>query len=151
MLGTYRNKLDAKGRLTVPASWFPGAQFPICYLGRFEENCLRLYPDSARDRFEAALLSLAEEEYDGLEARIAVYGQALQLHPDQQNRIRLDRSVIDALGADKELLIIGLNDSFLLANPTRFRQQFPADALAQTQQRFGEHLARHRKTHVFQP
>ena len=118
LIGTYRQKLDEKGRLNFPARFREemGAPFYVtCWL----DECLIALP---KQKFEEIFARLSESgmvKNRGL--RRMLYAGAVEAAPDKQGRILLPPDLREHAGADKEIVVIGVGDYVELWEPDRWQ------------------------------
>ncbi len=122
-LGTHPNKLDAKGRVSIPAPFRASLQH-----GDGETAALVLRPHhkfpcvdgfAARD-FHALAASMARLDLfsaDQEDLAIALYGEALEVVPDKEGRIVLPQKLIDWAGLGQSATFIGMGQRFQIWSP----------------------------------
>ena len=122
---TYLNKVDRKGRVSVPAAFraalngqsfagivaFPSVRFPAIDAGGY-------------DRLEEIARSLDElpEFSDEHEALRSLLGDAEQLPFDGEGRIVLPQALIEHAGLAEQVAFVGAGRSFQIWEPTRFQR-----------------------------
>jgi MraZ protein len=123
---TFINKLDAKGRVSIPSS------FRQVLAGQGTEGVYVLKAVSgerALTAFGNTLLSSAREQLKphhpilsrGYAPRAqAIFGQARRLAFDDEGRVRLPDDLIAHIGAGERVCFVGLNDIFEIWNPETF-------------------------------
>ena len=127
---TYVNKLDRKGRVSVPApfravlgaeghSHFYLAPHPVlaCFEGQGEGWMEQLVA-----RIDA--LDPYSEERDRLET--LVFSVSIRMQPDSEGRISLTRDVLDRLGAEDQVAFVGRGRNFQIWEPERFESHTAA-------------------------
>ena len=123
---TFINKLDAKGRVSIPSS------FRQVLAGQGTEGVYVLKAVSgepALTAFGGTLLASAREQLKqhhpilsrGYAPRAqAIFGQARRLGFDDEGRVRLPDDLIAHIGAGERVCFVGLNDIFEIWNPETF-------------------------------
>ena len=126
-VSTYENKIDAKGRVSVPAAFrsvlakegmdgvycFPSPSAPALEAGG--------------ERFMSKMHMLFEDlpEYD--EARddlaMAIYGSSENLKIDGDGRITLPPGLREHAGIGGRVVFVGMGDKFRIWEPERFQAQ----------------------------
>ncbi len=136
-LGTHTNKLDAKGRVSIPAP-FRAALRPVAGAGNGEGAplvlrpshkyaCIEGWPAAAFQRLESSLngLSTFGEEHDALAA--ALYADAHPSEPDKEGRIVLPADLIALANLGDSVIFLGLGRIFQIWEPEA-GQRFRAEA-----------------------
>jgi transcriptional regulator MraZ len=124
-VSTVVNKLDAKGRVSVPA---PFRQI-LAQQNLHGIYCVPSFFSPALDAFGEALLSdfqqrlskldpLFSEDYDA--QAHAILGQSQFLNFDDEGRVRLPDELIAHAGITERVTFIGLNHKFQMWDPVRF-------------------------------
>ena len=106
-LGQYEPKLDAKGRLILPAKFRDQLQGGLV-MTRGQEHCLYVFPmsefESMHERMrQAPLTSKEARAYQ----RVFLSG-AVDDVPDKQGRILIPATLRQYAGLDRELAVIGV-------------------------------------------
>lgn len=107
LLGTYAPKIDAKGRVALPAK-FRSQLGQGCVLARGQERCIYLLPFGEFRRIAAqiqrtSLSNKAARNY----LRVFLSG-AVDQEPDKQGRVILPSILRDYAHIDKDIVIIGV-------------------------------------------
>ena len=107
LLGTYAPKIDAKGRVALPAK-FRSQLGQGCVLARGQERCIYLLPFGEFRRIAAqiqrtSLSNKAARNY----LRVFLSG-AVDQEPDKQGRVILPSILRDYAHLDKDIVIIGV-------------------------------------------
>jgi MraZ protein len=124
----YTNRIDAKGRVSVPASFRAvltkdGFDGVYCYPS-LDADAL----DGGGNRLIAKITSLLEgldpysDERDLLST--ALYGASEVLKLDSEGRIVLTDNLKAHAGIDGDVVFVGLGDKFQMWRPDRFRARF---------------------------
>ncbi|RMF40259.1 MAG: division/cell wall cluster transcriptional repressor MraZ [Alphaproteobacteria bacterium] len=128
--GTYTHKVDAKGRVSVPApfrrnieagdpAWNPDCgEQPrlILVLGMHENNCLDCYTQADMAALEER--ALASDDYDVRESFTEhVVANSIELRLDDNGRILLSPALRRALGIEGEAVFVGKLDRFEIWAP----------------------------------
>lgn len=127
-LGTYQNKLDAKGRVSIPAPYrsvlkrmsHAGEGSPIASLvlrPSHQYPCIEGWTEKG---FEA--LSAPLEHYDQFsQARedfaMALFGDAVAMETDKEGRIVLPADMVAFAGLGETVTFIGLSKTFQIWEP----------------------------------
>lgn len=109
-LGEYELKLDAKGRLVLPAGLM--RQLPAEAAGRLVvnrgfEKCLVLYPASEWDGIVAEVTKLNQYVKENREFVRYFLRGASPLELDAANRINLPNSLLEYAGIEKDVVLFG--------------------------------------------
>ncbi|CAK0770196.1 Transcriptional regulator MraZ [Azospirillaceae bacterium] len=120
-LSTYVNKIDRKGRVSVPAEFrkvlqsqtyqgvvvFPSLQHPAL------EACSAEHMEQLSESLES--LDLPSDELDVIEATI--FGGSAQLPWDNEGRVILPRSMCEFAGVSEEAAFVGRRKTFQIWEP----------------------------------
>ena len=131
-MGTYRPKLDEKGRLFLPAK-FRDRLAEGVVVTKGQEHCLVVWPPEVFDREadraqEKPLTSKTARGY----ARMFFAGGD-ETVPDKQGRIGVSAALREYAGLEREVVVIGVRDRLEIWNPTSW-EDYQRDEL----QRFSE-------------
>lgn len=127
-LGTHQNRLDAKGRVSVPAPFRtllraraetagPGGSMTIVLRPSHIHPCIEAWP---LDTFQALAtplerLDLFSEEHDDLAT--ALYTDATYAEPDREGRIVLPEMHIAHAGLTDSVVFLGIGSTFQIWEP----------------------------------
>lgn len=124
-LSTYRNKLDKKGRISVPASFrtvlaTPNFQGIVAYPS-LKNRCIEA---AGMDYIEKLygmidLLDPLSEERDLLAN--GILGSCFQLPFDGEGRVMLSRELIDSAGIQDEAIFVGKGETFDIWEPEAYK------------------------------
>ena len=122
-LGTHQNRLDAKGRTSVPASFrvalrsTPEAATLILRPSH-THPCIEAWPASEFDRLAAPLdrLEIFSPAQDDLQT--ALYADAHRVEPDREGRINLPESLVHHAGLTDAVSFMGLGRIFQIWEPS---------------------------------
>lgn len=140
-VSTYTNKIDAKGRVSIPAS-FRDVLKSDGYAGRIEIYC---YPSLDAPALDAGGERLAKK-IDGLlsglpdysderdELSVALYGDVQVLSVDQDGRFVLPEPLRAHAGIASQVAFVGLGEKFQMWEPGRFEER-----RAQARQKVQDH------------
>ncbi|MGB4107234.1 MAG: division/cell wall cluster transcriptional repressor MraZ [Alphaproteobacteria bacterium] len=126
-LSTYVNKVDAKGRVSVPA------QFRTA-LGLESFQGVVIFRSNNHAALEGFSLSFMEEVSNRLDnfnlfsdsqdnLATAVFGDSMQLAFDGDGRIVLPKELLDFAGIDGSAAFVGLGKKFQIWNPKTFNKR----------------------------
>lgn len=127
-VSNYTNRLDSKGRVSVPASFRAalskdGFEGVYCYPS-LDSSAL----DCGGNRLLQKITSLLEgldpysDEHDLLST--ALYGASETLKLDQEGRIILSETLKAHAGIGSDVAFVGLGDKFQIWSPQRFQARF---------------------------
>jgi MraZ protein len=137
-LSTFMNKLDKKGRVSVPASFRAAlAQEPFQGFIAFRSHKNQSIECCSYSRMEQLsqsvdTLALFSEEQDDFTATI--FADSLQIPFDGDGRIVLPKRLADFIGVDEEVAFVGRGATFQLWTPNVFEtmQQQARQRIAQS-------------------
>lgn len=126
-LSTYTNKVDRKGRVSVPASFrtaLAGESFQGIVLFRSSAHeCLEGFAHSAMEELSARLdhFDLFSAEQDDIAT--AVFGEAVQLPFDGDGRIILPSDLLEFACLGEGASFVGMGRKFQVWNPASFERR----------------------------
>lgn len=105
-LGTYEPKLDAKGRVILPAKFRDQLEDGLV-LTRGQDRCLYVFPkDEFADMFEKLRIAPATSKHARDYIRVLLSGASDET-PDRQGRVTVPAHLRAYAGLDRELVVIG--------------------------------------------
>jgi len=122
---TVINKLDAKGRVSIPA---PYRQLLIAQ-GSEGVHCIANVDQNAIDAFGKAMIAEQEARHANKDALLdsdyealaqMVHGESHVLMWDEEGRVRLPDPLIELARIEDRVLFVGLGRKFQMWNPERF-------------------------------
>ncbi len=130
-LSTYENKLDKKGRVSVPASFRSylsnlGYNGVICYPS-FNNNCVEAWPQDRIEKISNAIDSLNpfEEKKDFFAT--SILSESINLQFDSEGRILLTQKLLKHAKIKNSMVFVGQGKTFQIWEPTIF-EKFKANA-----------------------
>jgi len=124
-VSTFTNKLDAKGRVSIPAPYrqiLAQQDLPGLYcIPSFVSPSLEAFGNALITQFQQRLEKydpLFSENYDD-EAQ-AVLAQAQSLNFDDEGRVRLPDDLVAHAGITERVVFVGLGQKFQMWDPVRF-------------------------------
>lgn len=124
-LSKYINKVDKKGRVSVPANYrlsLVGEGFNgVIIYPSFKNNCLEACTISRLEEISQIIQNLDpySEERDAFET--IVLGEAVQLQFDSEGRIILPAYLMDQIGVSDQACFVGKGLVFEIWNPEKFK------------------------------
>ncbi len=124
-LSSYENRLDTKGRISVPASFrasVAAEKFPGVVLFRsFTHNCIEGMTMSRMEQMAAATdkMGLFDSQLDDLTAML--FADARELTFDVTGRIVIPSDMLVHAGITDRAVFVGRGNSFQIWNPDAFR------------------------------
>jgi MraZ protein len=144
-LSTFVNKVDRKGRVSVPAP-FRNALAGQSFAGiiAFRSFKLPTIEGSGIDRMEemSARIDALDEFSEDRDALSAIFADALQLPFDGEGRIVLPPALAEHAGFSENAAFVGLGKTFQIWEPQRFEQH--QKELRERARRQGTTLPAHR-------
>ncbi len=125
-MGTYRPKLDEKGRLFLPAK-FRDRLAEGVVVTQGQERCLVVWPPEVFDReadraAERPLTSKAARGY----ARMFFSGGD-EITPDKQGRVGIPSPLREYAELDRDVVVIGVRDRLEIWNPAKWLEYQEAE------------------------
>jgi MraZ protein len=124
-LGTHQNRLDAKGRVSVPSSYRnalkakaeAGQGGGMVLRPSHNHPCIEAWPAAEFEQLAKPLdrLDLFSEPHDDL--AFALYADAFAMEPDKEGRIILPEPLIAHAGLTDTIVFMGLGRIFQIWEP----------------------------------
>ena len=125
-LSTYQNKLDKKGRVSVPASFRSylsniGYNGVICYPS-FNNQSIEAWPQDRIEKISNAIDSLNpfEEKRDFFAT--SILSESVNLQFDGEGRISLSMKLLKHAKIKKDMIFVGQGKTFQIWEPTIFEK-----------------------------
>jgi MraZ protein len=134
--GTFMCKVDAKGRVSIPARFrhHAGAETGVTFMvtRALQDKCLTLYAPDGWRRFQEKLQDLPSGKSKRTVTRFFSENSAT-LVLDKQGRLSIPRQFLTHCGVDKDAILVGTLESIEVWNPEEFRGQIEdvAEALSE--------------------
>lgn len=127
-VSTFTNKIDAKGRVSIPASFravlerdgYAGGIY--CYPS-LDAPALDAGGERLAKKIDGLLAGLPDYSNERDELSVALYGDVQILAIDSDGRIVLPQSLRTHAGLDAEVTFVGLGDKFQMWAPQRFDER----------------------------
>ena len=130
-LSTFENKLDKKGRVSVPAHFRChlsnlGFNSIVCFPS-FNQNCIEAWPQDRIEKISTAIdnLNPFEEKKDFFST--SILSESINLIFDTEGRILLTHKLLNHSKIKNKILFVGLGKIFQIWNPDLF-EKFRATA-----------------------
>ena len=125
-LSTYENKLDKKGRVSVPASYRSylsniGYNGIICYPS-FNNLCIEAWPQDRIEKISNAIDSLNPFEEKKDYFATSILSESINLQFDSEGRIALTKKLIKHTKIKNIILFVGQGKTFQIWEPTSFEK-----------------------------
>jgi MraZ protein len=122
-LSSFVNKIDKKGRVSVPASFRAvlGVEAPgIVVFRSLQHDALDGCSVAHLELLSQSLekLDLASDVYEMIETTI--FGGSIQIPFDSEGRVSLPSNLAKAVGIEDEVAFVGRRKTFQLWNPSKF-------------------------------
>jgi MraZ protein len=127
-VSTFTNKIDAKGRVSIPASFravlerdgYAGGIY--CYPS-LDAPALDCGGERLAQKIDGLLAGLPDYSDERDELSVALYGDVQILGIDGDGRIVLPEGLRAHAGVDAAVTFVGLGDKFQMWEPARFEQR----------------------------
>lgn len=119
-LGSYVHQVDDKGRLSLPASFRRGVQEESLVVVKAHDGALTLYPESTWVEVEGRLLELLRLQPNSRPYVLRITADAVEVSPDKQGRILIPQRLLEQVGVEDTVLLVGVIDRIEVWNPDRF-------------------------------
>ena len=125
-LSTYENKLDRKGRVSVPASYRShlsniGYNGVICYPS-FNNQCIEAWPQDRIEKISTAIDSLNPFEEKKDYFATSILSESINLQFDSEGRISLTNKLLKHAKIKNSMLFVGQGKTFQIWEPTIFEK-----------------------------
>ena len=125
-LSTYENKLDKKGRVSVPATYRSylsnlGYNGVVCFPS-FNHQCIEAWPQDRIEKISNAIDSLNpfEEKKDYFST--SILSESINLQFDSEGRIILTTKLLKHSKIRNNVLFVGQGKTFQIWEPTSFEK-----------------------------
>ncbi len=125
-LSTYENKLDKKGRVSVPASFRSylsnlGYNGVICYPS-FNNNCIEAWPQDRIEKISNAIDSLSPFEEKKDYFATSILAESINLQFDSEGRILISNKLLKHAKIKNKILFVGQGKTFQIWEPTNYEK-----------------------------
>ena len=125
-LSTYENKLDKKGRVSVPSSFRSylsnlGYNGVICYPS-FNNQCIEAWPQDRIEKISNAIDSLNPFEEKKDYFATSILSTSINLQFDSEGRITLTSKLLKHAKIRNSMLFVGQGKTFQIWEPTIFEK-----------------------------
>ena len=119
-LSTYENKLDKKGRVSVPASYRSylsniGYNGIICYPS-FNNQCIEAWPQDRIEKISNAIDSLNPFEEKKDYFATSILSESINLQFDSEGRVQITPKLLKHAKIKKSMLFVGQGKTFQIGN-----------------------------------
>ena len=125
-LSTYENKLDKKGRVSVPASFRYylsnlGYNGVICYPS-FNNSSIEAWPQDRIEKISNAIDSLSPFEEKKDYFATSILSESINLQFDSEGRMLLSSKLLKHAKIKNSMLFVGQGKTFQIWEPTTFEK-----------------------------
>jgi len=125
-LSTYENKLDKKGRVSVPASFRSylsnlGYNGVICYPS-FNNQCIEAWPQDRIEKISEAIDSLNPFEEKKDYFATSILSESINLQFDSEGRILFTEKLLKHAKIKNNMLFVGQGKTFQIWDSTIFEK-----------------------------
>ena len=125
-LSTFENKLDKKGRVSVPASFRSylsnlGYNGVICYPS-FNNNCIEAWPQDRIEKISNAIDSLNPFEENKDYFATSILSESTDLQFDSEGRILITSKLLKHAKIKKIMLFVGQGKTFQIWEPSNYEK-----------------------------
>ncbi len=122
-LGTHQNRLDVKGRVSVPAAFRAHLRGPdggaasLILRPSHKHPCIEAWPEAVFQTLAGPLdrLDMFSEDQDDL--MMTLYADATRVEADREGRIVLPESLVQHAGLSDNVVFMGLGRTFQIWEP----------------------------------
>ena len=127
-IGTHQNKLDAKGRVSVPASFRSvlkkmsnageGAPVaPLVLRPSHQHPCIEGWTEKGFEALSAPLDNYDQFSSEHDDIAMAIFGDACPMETDKEGRIQLPAELVAYAGLTDSVVFIGTSKTFQIWEP----------------------------------
>ncbi len=109
MIGNYTNKLDEKGRMTIPAKLRNELGEAIVISYGFD-NTLEVRTKKSFDEWSNSLVAEGNLKKDARMLQRLILGNSFELSPDKAGRVLLPKALTEMTNITKEVVLVGIGD-----------------------------------------
>lgn len=131
-LGSHLNRLDAKGRVSVPAAFRAALKsmdssveggVTMILRPSHKHQCVEAWPQAVFDKLAQSLdrYELFSPEYEDLAA--AIYADAYPIEADKEGRIILNEMLVAHAGLTDNVIFMGAGPTFQIWEPTAAKRR----------------------------
>ena len=125
-ISTYENKLDKKGRVSVPAAFRShlsnlGYNSIICYPS-FTNSSIEFCPQSRLEKIAETIDTLNPFEENRDIFSTSILANSSQLNFDGEGRITLSEKLLEHSGIKEKILFVGQGKTFQMWEPAEFKK-----------------------------
>ena len=126
LLSTYENKLDKKGRVSVPASFRSylsnlGYNGVICYPS-FNNNCIEAWPQDRIEKISNAIDSLNPFEEKKDYFATSILSESINLQFDTEGRVLITNKLLKHAKIRSNILFVGQGKTFQIWEPASYEK-----------------------------
>ena len=128
--GEYECKLDAKGRMVLPArikSTLPDAEVPKVFVKRGFEACLVLYPELEWKKVYSRVAGLSEFNEEQRNFQRNFFSGSAELELDSAGRFLIPKLMLKYADIDKDAIVVGVGNRVEIWNPDKYNQYLIKD------------------------
>ncbi len=119
-ISTYENKLDKKGRVSVPASFRAhlsslGYNSVVCYPS-FTNSSIEFCPQSRIEKLSDSIDNLSPFEENRDTFATSILADSFQLNFDSDGRVVLPKKLLDHSGIKETVVFVGQGKTFKCGN-----------------------------------
>lgn len=121
-MGSHHNRLDAKGRVSIPAPFrnelkAEAGGAALVLRPSHNHPCIEGWPAAAFAELSASLDQIDVFSAEREDLAMALYADAYSVEPDKEGRIVLPDSLIDHAGLTDAVVFTGAGKTFLIWEP----------------------------------
>lgn len=127
-LGTHRNRLDAKGRVSVPAAFRAalrreGEPVGLILRPSHKHRCIEAWPAPVFEALATRLqdIELFSDGHDDMAT--ALYADAYPLEADKEGRVLLPEPLVSHAGLSEGVVFMGMGRTFQIWEPEAAKQR----------------------------
>lgn len=109
MIGNYNNKIDDKGRLTIPAK-FRNELGDIIVISYGFDNTLEIRTPKSFEQWSNSLIAKGNLAQSARQLQRIILGNSFEINIDKAGRALLPKNLIDLANLNKEVVLVGIGE-----------------------------------------
>ncbi len=141
MIGNYKNKLDDKGRLTIPSK-FRNELGELIVISYGFDNTLEIRTKKAFEEWSDSLIAKGNLSKNARALQRMILGNSFELALDKAGRANVPNNLLEMAKIEKEVALVGIGDKIEVHSASQWDSiNNDADNLAMSMEELAEALA----------
>ncbi len=141
MIGNYKNKLDEKGRLTIPSKFRNElGEFIVVSLGF--DNTLEIRTKKSFEEWSNSLIAKGNLSKNARQLQRIMLGNSFELSLDKLGRINVPNQLLELAKINKEVVLVGVGEKIEIHSSTQWENNTKSvDDIAMSMEELAESLS----------